>query len=140
VRIARVQTDLSETFLTSSRLAVASGAATIACPSRGDGCENSIDWSHGWLVFADVDGDRRFGPRDTLVKRFAAMAGGVRLHSTQGRPRVVFQADGDNAGSNVTFAVCAPRSGQAGVLVLSNAGRFRLDAATPAQRQSCASG
>lgn len=139
IRIARIQADLGEAFLTSSRLAIASGAATIACPARNGGdCDGGIDWSHGWLVFADVDGDRRFGTRDTLVRRTPAISGNMRLHSTPGRHRVVFQPDGDNAGSNVTFAICAPQSGQAATLVLSNASRLRLDKASPAQAKSCA--
>lgn len=125
VRIARLQSDLAETFLTANRLAVASGAATILCPSRGGGCEEGIDWSRGWLVYADVDGDRVFGKHDNVIRRTAALDGGLRLHSTSGRPKIVFHPQGDTTGSNATFTICAPTSRQVASVVMSNAGRFQ---------------
>lgn len=139
-RIARVQADLGDAFLSGARLAVASGTATVLCPARETGgCTGGIDWSQGWLLFADVDGDRRYGGHDTLIRRTAALPGRLRLSSSQGRPKIVFQADGDNAGSNATFSLCAPRNGQAGSLSLSNSGHFRLAKATAAQLHACSS-
>lgn len=125
VRIARLQSDLAEIFLTANRLAVAGGAATILCPSRGGGCDDSSDWSQGWLVYADVDGDRAFGRYDNLIRRTAALDGGLRLHGTPGRPKIVFHPQGDITGSNATFTICAPNSRQVASVVMSNAGRFR---------------
>jgi multidrug efflux system membrane fusion protein len=52
--------------------------------------------------------------------------GQVRLRSTTGRTRVVYQGNGGNAGSNLTFTLCDGRGpAQARSLVISNAGRVR---------------
>lgn len=127
IRMGDVAASMTETFLTSTRLAVTTGSAMVICPvtERGD-CQEGTDWSRGWLVYADIDGDRRHGGPDTVVHHASPPTGGLRLYSTQGRDRLVFQTDGGNEGSNVSFTVCSPDIGEIGVLVLSNAGRFRF--------------
>ncbi|NUO75409.1 MAG: hypothetical protein HOQ32_05280 [Lysobacter sp.] len=136
-RIAGVQMAMSESFMTSSRTAISGGTATVLCPSAGDsGCADSTDWSTGWMIYADVDGDRSYSRADVVVHRSPALRG-LRLLSTDGRRRVVFQTDGGNEGSNLTFTLCAHGDGEAGSLVLSNDGRFRLAAPSPAQHRSC---
>jgi type IV fimbrial biogenesis protein FimT len=54
----------------------------------------------------------------------------------------VFQGNGGNAGSNVTFTLCDGRGpGRAKTLVLSNQGRFRHGTPSPAAlAATCASG
>jgi type IV fimbrial biogenesis protein FimT len=48
------------------------------------------------------------------------------MRSTEGRKRIVFQAHGGNAGSNVTFTLCDGRGpAKAQTLVLNNQGRMR---------------
>jgi len=137
-RIGHARLALADSFLHANRVAVATGSATVICPApNGDACRASTDWSAGWLVFADVDGDRRYGPSDTLIQRRHALGGDIRLLSTAGRTRIVFQPEGDSAGSNLTFTLCSPRAGEAGLLVLSNPGRVRLDAASAAQTAAC---
>lgn len=126
-RIAHVQTALSDSALTASRLAVATGSATVICPANEAGrCSETLDWSAGWLVFVDSDGDFRTGGDDTVIRRFGAVDSSLRIYSTQGRKRIVFQPQGDSAGSNVTFTICGRRNSAIGLLVLSNAGRFRI--------------
>lgn len=138
-RIVRVQADLGEAFMTAARQAVAGGRATVLCASSdGVRCSGGTDWSTGWLSFADVDGDRQFSAFDTLIRRTPPWSG-LRLSSTQGRPRIVFQPEGDSAGTNATFTICAPRSGMAGSLVLSNGGRFRLVPTHTDRQTLCAS-
>ncbi|WP_158549226.1 GspH/FimT family pseudopilin [Lysobacter silvisoli] len=135
-RIGQVQMAMSESFMTSARTAVGGGCATVLCPLAGEGCADNADWSRGWMVYADVDGDRSYSRADVLVQRTPPLRG-LRLRSTDGRRRVVFQTDGGNEGSNLTFTVCAEGGGEAGSLVLSNAGRFRLAPPSPDQRRSC---
>lgn len=138
-RIARLQSDLGETFLTANRLAVSGGTATILCPSRGGGCEDGMDWSGGWLVYADIDGDRVFGQYDNVIRRTAALDGGLRMHSTPGRLKIVFHPQGDTTGSNAAFTICAPSSKQVATLVLSNAGRFHPGQAGQEHLKTCSS-
>ena len=127
IRMGNVAASMTETFLASTRLAVTTGSAMVVCPATESGdCQEGMDWSRGWLVYADIDGNRRYGGPDNVVHRAAPPTGGLRLYSTQGRERLVFQTDGGNEGSNASFTVCSPEVGEVGVLVLSNAGRFRF--------------
>jgi type IV fimbrial biogenesis protein FimT len=140
-RISGVAMAMTDSFLTSARVAVSTGSAVIICPApQGAGCDDSVEWSRGWMVYADVDGNRRYDPHDPVIQRAEALAGGLRMYSTQGRRRVVFQSDGGNEGSNVSFTLCADSGEQVGSLVLSNAGRFRLAEPTGRQRQRCEGG
>lgn len=141
VRIGHTRMALVDSFLVANRLAVAAGSATVMCPAPTEGgCSGRPDWSRGWLVFADVDGDRAFSARDTLIQRRPALGGGIRLHSTQGRTRIVFQPEGDIAGTNLTFTLCSVHADRAGTVVLSNAGRFHLGQASSAQTRACQDG
>ena len=59
---------------------------------------------------------------------------GARLLSSSGRTRIIFQGNGGNAGSNVTFTLCDGRgAGKAQTLVVSNAGNLRRGVASPEQ-------
>ena len=62
-----------------------------------------------------------------------ALAGRVRLHSTVGRTRIVFQGNGGNVGSNATFTLCDGRGpARARALIMGNAGTLRDGVATQA--------
>ncbi len=139
-RIARLQTELSAVFVDSARQAVAGGVAVVLCPSGSarPGCADGFDWSDGWLAFADRDGDRHFSNGDAALIRAGPPGGGLRLLTSRGRPKIVFQPDGDSAGSNATFVFCSKR-GRAGTLMLSNAGRFRIAQGHPMPSTGCTS-
>ena len=107
------------------------GKRAVMCPSAdGAHCASSPDWSHGWIGFLDDDGNREHTELETLILTEAALPGDVRLRSTLGRTRLVFQGNGGNPGSNVTFTLCDGRGARhARSLVLANDGR--LHHATP---------
>jgi type IV fimbrial biogenesis protein FimT len=119
--------------------AAATGVEVVLCP--GDttgGCRPSPDWSGGWIAFADLDGNRQRGANETLLVDEAALSGKVHLRSTEGRTRLVFQPNGGNAGSNVTFTLCDGRGvDKATTLVLANDGRLRAGTPTAAAAQAC---
>jgi type IV fimbrial biogenesis protein FimT len=118
-----------------------SGTRAVLCPSRAGaaGCIDGVDWSEGWLVFQDLDQDRERDAGEAEIARQDALGGQVRLRTTSGRPRIVFQGYGSNAGSNATFTVCDGRGAQYGrSLVLNNRGQLRTTFATPeALAQTC---
>lgn len=117
---------LLESYVAATWKSAITGQRTVLCPAAGDACLDSADWSGGWIVFVDRDGDRERQADEKIVQRHPALAGKVRLRSTAGRKRIVFQANGVNAGSNVTFTLCDGRGPtRAKTLVLSNAGRMR---------------
>lgn len=129
----------AEAALVGSLARAGSGAAlggrrTVLCPSRdGATCAPGVDWSGGWLVFQDLDADRERDPGEAELARQGALEGRVRLRTTSGRPRIVFQGYGSNAGSNATFTLCDGRGPEYGrALVLNNRGQLRTARATPA--------
>lgn len=133
---------LAESLVDAVRHAGLTGVEVVLCPSTGGGgCTDRSNWTAGWIGFADLDGDRQPGAGDVLIVQKPGLTGGVRLISNQGRPRVVFQPNGGNAGSNVTFTLCDRRGPEhASTLVLSNAGRLRTGTPTPAQAAACMAG
>jgi len=126
--------------------AARSGARTLVCPSAdGTHCSDDGRWEAGWVVAIDRDRDGQpdtapmlRGDRDTNGSPQGATR--LRLQSSSGRPRVVFQPDGSAGGSNVTLLICRPggRSGRG--IVVSNSGRIRQTGLSAAQLQLCLAG
>lgn len=117
---------LSSVTTSINRAAVTSSHVVLCSSSDGASCAGSPDWSHGWVGFIDLNGNRQREPGEALVVSEGALSGKVRLTSTTGRTRLVFQPNGGNAGSNVTFTLCDGRGPKrAETLVISNTGRLR---------------
>lgn len=122
---------LLASLTTASTKAALTGTRTVICPSLDSiQCSNSPDWSQGWIVFLDKDGNREIGADDTIQRIQPALSEHVHLHSTVGRTRIVFQGSGGNTGSNVTFTLCDGRGpAKAVALILNNQGGLRQSAA-----------
>jgi type IV fimbrial biogenesis protein FimT len=118
--------------------AALTGSEVVLCPGDGTGCRDTTDWSGGWIAYADLDGDRSRDPNETLLHAEPALADKVHLRTTAGRKRLVFQPNGGNAGSNVTFTLCDGRgAGKASSLVLANDGRLRAGKPDPTVASAC---
>lgn len=129
---------LLESWMASVSHAAATGSEVVLCPGDSGGCRKSIDWSQGWIAFADLDGNRTRSPNETLLLRIEALQGRVHLRSTSGRMRMVFQPNGGNAGSNITWTLCDGRGpGSATTLVVANNGRLRSGIPTTSAAQAC---
>ena len=129
---------LGESLLRAISHAALTGSEVVLCPGDQSGCRASIDWSHGWMAFADLNGDRQRDPGETLLHEQATLGGKVHLRSTVGRTRLVFQPNGGNAGSNVTFTVCDGRGpAKAVTLVMANDGRLRNGIPTRTAAEAC---
>ena len=101
------------------------GSEVVLCPGDAAGCRDSYDWTGGWVAWADIDGDRLRDGNETLLQAQPPLGGKVHLRSTTGRRHIVFQPNGGNAGSNVTFTLCDGRGpAKALALVLANDGRL----------------
>jgi type IV fimbrial biogenesis protein FimT len=132
-RGADARADLLDSLRLASNRAAITGTRGVLCPSTdGQACAAaSPDWSGGWLVFLDANANREREPGEPLVLAQGPLAGDVRLRSTVGRTRIVFQGNGGNAGSNVTFTLCDGRGpAKARALILGNAGTLRDGAPT----------
>ena len=129
---------LLEAWLGAVSHAAAAGSEVVLCPGDATGCRTSVDWTPGWIAFADLDGNRTRSPNETLLHASGALGGKVRLRSTSGRTRIVFQPNGGNAGSNITWTLCDGRGADAAsTIVVSNAGRLRAGTPTAAAAQAC---
>ena len=129
---------LLEAWLGAVSHAAAAGSEVVLCPGDASGCRTSVDWTPGWIAFADLDGNRTRSPNETLLHASGALGGKVRLRSTSGRTRIVFQPNGGNAGSNITWTLCDGRGADAAsTIVVSNAGRLRAGTPTAAVAQAC---
>lgn len=133
-RSASTEASLLVGLTRSIQRAAITGTRSVLCPSTdGSGCSRGPDWSGGWIAFLDRDGDRERGIDETLIVTESALPGKVRLRTSVGRTRIVFQGNGGNAGSNVTFTLCDGRGPvRARTLVLNNEGRLRHGTPTAA--------
>lgn len=132
------QAVLLESLLGAIGHAAITGSEVVLCPGDAAGCRATVDWSHGWIAFADIDGDRRRDAGETLLKRAGPLGGRVHLRTTAGRTRLVFQPSGGNAGSNVTFTLCDGRgAAKAATLVMANDGRLRRGTPTASAAANC---
>lgn len=143
VRATTVRSELAEAIVRGSTLAITAQTDVVLCPSDdGRACRNDADWSDGWIVFADPDRDRQHTGNEALLLTRPKLSGADRLLTSAGRPRMVFQPHGGNAGTNLTFTVCnrnAPAR-LARSLVIANSGRWRLTDASQSAAITCVLG
>lgn len=137
-----VRADLAASLLDAVRHSAISGTEVVVCPRSASGqCSGSTDWDPGWMAFADLNGNRLADPHETRLAGGEALPGDVHLRTTAGRTRLVFQPNGGNAGSNVTFTLCDARGpSKATTLVLSNSGNLRAGTPTDAAAWNCVYG
>lgn len=139
---AASQASLTEALLQALNHSTITGSEVVVCSSSGDNCSGQVDWSSGWLAFADLNGNRSRDANETVLRRQSALEYGVRLRSTKGRTRIVFQPSGGaTAGSNVTFTFCDRRGEEkATSVILANSGRMRQDKASSRAARACLDG
>lgn len=104
---------------------------TVVCPSdRAGGCRRDGDWSQGWLMFFDADGNRQPDSRqDILRDENAPIHPSLRIVSSAGRTQLRYLPDGRSAGSNLSVRLCREDKLLAQVIV-NNTGRIRSETAT----------
>lgn len=109
--------------------AVTSHDAIVLCPSSdGSRCTGGYDWSDGWLVFADKDGDRQVDSEERRLRVTTRPAQRVRIMTTTKRREIVYRSDGSTAGTNATFRICNARDpDRRRAVIINPTGRTRLD-------------
>jgi len=121
-------TRLHHDLMAARAAAVHRNAIVIACPGDpGSGCAEGSDWSGGWIIFEDNDGDLGLSGAEAVM-RHGQLAERVRIEATAGRRRLRFFPDGSAPGSNVSISLCGPNGPpDARRLVVSNIGRIRRE-------------
>lgn len=138
-RAAAVRSGLVSSVEQASRYAAEHASTVWLCPS-GEGfyCEDGNDWSHGWLGFADRNGNDRFDEGDEVLYKSPPLHDGLRLCSTRRQPRIRFRPKDGRPDSAVDFTLCDLRCPHEAVaLALTDEGRINERPASLRAAQDC---
>lgn len=104
---------------------------TVVCPSnRAGSCRMDGDWSQGWLMFFDADGNRQPDAREDILRdENTPLHPSLRLVSSSGRPQLRYLPDGRSAGSNISVRLCRGNV-LLGQVIVNNVGRVRSEKAS----------
>src|SRR5688572_12032104 len=80
-RNGSAQAALGMSILGAVSHAALTGSEVVLCPGDATGCQPTIDWSGGWIAYADLDRDRIRDRNETLLKAAAPLGGKVHLRS-----------------------------------------------------------
>ena len=130
-RISSAMHLLSAHMASARNTAISYRIPTVVCPSnRSGGCRTDGDWSQGWLMFFDPDGNRQPDiPQDILRDENAPIHPSLRIVSSNGRAQLRYLADGRSAGSNLTVRLCRADK-LMGRVIVNNTGRVRSERAS----------
>jgi len=91
LQVAAAADDFHAALLLARTEAIRRGARVDVVPSR------DADWSSGWIVLVDADGDGSVGPGDDVILRHDEVPAGIRITaklSDDSRPYVAFGPSG----------------------------------------------
>jgi len=110
----------------------------VACPgSVNSGCTEAADWSNGWIVFGDLNGDRQYQGTESMLRVEPGLEQVV-IRSSSGRTNLRFYPNGSAPGSNSSITFCDARGpASARKLVISNTGRIRREDAPEISASNC---
>ena len=117
--------------------AISRNQRAVLCPtSDGVHCEASIDWSAGWMLFHDEDGNHKPDGNDEIVRvDLEPTSRHLRVVSTTGRQQLRYLPDGRSAGTNLTISICNKTGDLLGQVIVNNMGRPRSE--RPKAPMSC---
>lgn len=133
-RIATTLHQVSADLAMARGTAIMRRAQVVVCPRTEDQrCRDDNDWTRGWIVFTDEDGNRQ-PDHDAHILRVTDPPGHRTLAIDATRRFLRYQQDGRSAHSNQTVRIC---SGErlAGTVVVNNLGRVR--SARPSANAPC---
>lgn len=112
--------------------AVNHGRRTVLCPSSdGARCDAGTDWSPGWLLFVDQDGNRQADATDAILRvDRQPTSRHLRIISSAGRQQLRYLPDGTSGGSNLTLSICSQDGELLGRVIVNNVGRPRTERPT----------
>lgn len=104
--------------------------ATVCSTNNGTACAGSTNWSTGWMVFADADGDGTVDAGEAVLRVWPALGGSNTL-TAGARVRVTFTATGFATGFNDTFRLCDSRGkDHARAIIINAMGRSYVEKGT----------
>ena len=126
-RTAAAITSLTTHMQLARMSAISHNQRAVLCPSSdGQQCAASTDWSNGWILFMDEDGNHRPDQHDDILRtELQPVSAHLRVVSTQGRQQLRYLPDGSSAGSNLTLSICNQAGRMLGQVIVNNLGRPR---------------
>ncbi len=114
-----------QAFLSTARSeAIKRGGSVTVCRSNNDQSGCGDNWSNGWLLFVDNDGDGAFEAGDEILRVHEALSGNNTLTNNNSNTRITYSANGLASGFGSTFSLCDERgTTSAKGLVISMTGR-----------------
>src|SRR5690554_4362610 len=123
-RVATTMHQVSADLAMARSTAIMRRAQVVVCPRTADfRCRGDRDWSQGWIVFTDDDGNRQPDEKAHILRATDPPAHRT-LSIDSTRQFLRYQRDGRSAHSNQTVRVCS-RQQLAGTVVVNNLGRVR---------------
>ena len=109
--------------------AISRNRRAVLCPSAdGVHCEASTDWSTGWMLFVDEDGNRKPDASEEVLRvDLEPTSRHLRVVSTVGRQQLRYLPDGRSAGANLTISICNKAGDVLGRVIVNNMGRPRSE-------------
>ena len=109
--------------------AISRNQRAVLCPSSdGASCEAGTDWSTGWMLFVDEDGNRKPDASDEVLRvDLEPTSRHLRVVSTVGRQQLRYLPDGRSAGTNLTISICNKTGDVLGRVIVNNMGRPRSE-------------
>ncbi len=103
---------------------------TVCSTNGGAACAGSTNWSTGWMVFADADGDGTVDAGEAVLRVWPALGGSNTL-TAGAHLRVTFTATGFATGFNDTFRLCDSRGkDHARAIIINAMGRSYVEKGT----------
>ena len=109
--------------------AISRNRRAVLCPSNdGAQCRSDTDWSGGWMLFLDDDGNRKPDVNEDVLRvDLAPTSRHLRVVSTTGRQQLRYLPDGRSAGTNLTISICNQTGQLLGAVIVNNMGRPRSE-------------
>lgn len=104
--------------------------ATVCSTSGGAACAGSTNWSTGWMVFSDANGDGTVGADEAVLRVWPALNTGNTLN-TGTHLRITFTSTGFATGYMDTFRLCDTRGkAEARSIIINAMGRSYVEKVT----------
>lgn len=135
----RTAMDQLQTDMTLARgYAISHHAQTVICPSNdADSCSGETRWQAGWLVFVDLNGDRKKQQGEPVLKLSNTIEN-LNISSSRSRTYIRFLSNGTSPGSNISVQFCDQRGAEkSGIVTVSNTGRIRQQTNTGKSTKIC---
>lgn len=117
--------------------ALAKGHQVVLCPSAdGSVCKADSSWESGWIIYDDLNRNRKRDPSEVVVAAVDALPAGLIARTSAARPQLMFKPDGGAWGNPLTLTICDTNNSdvEGRAVIVNNGGRAR---SAPAAAGAC---